>query len=545
ALSMEQEIHKTIAIDINKCTKCGRCLTICKKFGNQFQCEKCLQTGIAYCQNECPHHAILFTEIKSENFQPISTIQQYAKDKTIRQSYKQYLPFLSIFFIIGIVFPSLAFYFAGEYIWRPNPLYNIHEGISCIECHTPFEGIASEKCGICHYEETYDIKSHPLPLTAISCTLCHTDHHIDPEGITSTKYMKNNEWCISCHENALFHKNVPPVQETHAVHTKPFILQNFNHELHFRLEYDLTCQRCHQELGDKNEKLLPVVKHETCLECHADYTVKDHGNWDLCHKCHEDDPQHDSPLQTLIRTPFSEPQIKKITWKGSDPISNPIDGELRFIHQRHLERTEEYEDCLFCHDQGIRKDTAQKLDIELVCTKCHTQGKEIQVQTEQTTRDALSFNHIHHLTNMEERAYRVLFYQKSCQACHILDNENFKTLPKEDTCRKCHLGHYNYGENYKELTLCVYCHYDIVRNTWSPQNQTIQRKYDNFSHSSQAQQHLYISCEDCHGNLRTNTKRATQTPLNIEYCNKCHENKEEKGTNCQECHNYHSMFLKD
>jgi len=28
---MEQEIHKTIAIDINKCTKCGHCLTKKKK----------------------------------------------------------------------------------------------------------------------------------------------------------------------------------------------------------------------------------------------------------------------------------------------------------------------------------------------------------------------------------------------------------------------------------------------------------------------------------------------------------------------------------
>jgi len=28
---MEQEIHKTLVIDINKCTKCGHCLTIKKE----------------------------------------------------------------------------------------------------------------------------------------------------------------------------------------------------------------------------------------------------------------------------------------------------------------------------------------------------------------------------------------------------------------------------------------------------------------------------------------------------------------------------------
>lgn len=532
---MKQE-KKTLLIDTQKCNKCGRCLSICKKWGQNGDCEHCIANGMPLCANECPKGAIFFADKDIDNYKSISTIQNFSSN------HPGIIPYFLFFGIVGIFFPIVAFFYVGEYLWQPGNVYDIHDGIACIECHTPFEGVASEKCAICHEEACYDFQSHPLPMTAITCELCHQEHSLNKEGITTMQYMHNDNWCLTCHEEN--HKNVPDLIEEPTEYTKSFVLQNFDHQYHFYKRSDLTCQHCHSEIASNEDRLMPIVKYESCLECHEEYTVSNHGNWDLCHECHADDLDTKAPSQKLQRNANTEIEIVEVLWKGTREKTNKIDGKLTFNHERHLERTDPPEDCLFCHEQGVQELPAMQLDSTELCQKCHNEETHIELITQESIKDRLKFDHVIHLTKMEERYDRVLLYQKSCLACHELDeNGNFKKLPDEKTCRLCHVGHQNFGDKYETLISCTYCHYDTTKESWSEKNQKIYRKYGGFSHDHHGQQHKYLSCEDCHDKQKESTQRSKNVMLNLKQCEQCHNNTEEKGKDCFKCHGYHRMFI--
>lgn len=172
---------------------------------------------------------------------------------------------------------------------NPGQLVNGHQQISekCNSCHTPFWGIANNKCMSCHklseiekdalHEVTGSnpkISFHQY-LTNQKCTSCHTDHKgkkpdmplsIFSHNLLSQTYISN---CNSCHNKPTdtIHKLISSVcNNCHNTNGwKSFI--NFDHNMIQAVDKN-NCLSCHQKPND----LYHISNNNNCMSCHT--TIK-------------------------------------------------------------------------------------------------------------------------------------------------------------------------------------------------------------------------------------------------------------------------------
>jgi len=270
---------------------------------------------------------------------------------------------LFVFISSAVILAVLAIAYPDALL-SPGKLTKGHKAINndCLACHTPFRGITSVQCIICHKQSDIGVKtvaganlqkntSNVLfhkGLADNSCIECHTDHKgtlpshaVKPFRHTSLSLQLRND-CIACHTNQ------KPKDSLHQ-----FAKGN--------------CLECHQTTSWKpatfDHKSLAVSGGKQCVSCHKADQPADNmhrqtqASCGTCHSTsrwmpatfdHNSYYRLDSDHRTSCKTCHTDPDnYKKYTCYNCHEHS-----QSNIADQHREEGIYNYQNCMKCHRNG-------------------------------------------------------------------------------------------------------------------------------------------------------------------------------------------------
>ena len=401
----------------------------------------------------------------------------------------------------------------------------------CAACHAPFSSDYGAKCGKCHEglyaENAAEYAFHPFEAVGdVACSVCHMDHRGADASLVPSSSSEIDDatgWprmCSECHDKAL-----EPGTRGNRVRDRAgdavsrwLEVDGFSHKDHRVAEgraavasvplapeagqVPIDCAKCHvadttdgARASSVESSDFALVKYETCLECHADWSVPVHGrdeNGAACYACHAQAASPDAITADLSKVTLTAAgSVWKVPPRAHDmnkddclschvlPRGKAVASrdmvEMVFRHDHHLPTTAVAagtgltysEQCLPCHESLAASDT---LDGTVLvdtsgCVECHTDGEPVPVtMAGERSRVANDMFHRVHTIDPSTLAQGAVktFAQRStlansCVACHVPVEGEGRMGFREGTqdCRACHERHANTGQG-----RCVLCHVD-------------------------------------------------------------------------------------
>ncbi len=401
----------------------------------------------------------------------------------------------------------------------------------CAACHAPFSSDYGVKCGVCH-EDLYAADAaayafHPFEAVGdVACSACHLDHRGgDASIIPEAAFVMDEDtgrprMCSQCHDRAL-----EPGTRGKSVRDRAgdpvrrwLQVDGFSHRDHRVAEgraavaavplapeagqVPIECEKCHVPDTVAGAAPSPIasaeyalVTYETCLECHADWSVPVHGRDDdgvACYACHAKAATPSAITADLAHVTLPPagslwnvaPRAHDVN--GDDCLSCHVQRkerrgapreplEMVFRHDHHLRGTTVAagtgltfsEQCLPCHQTLSASDTLDGTPLVDTsgCIGCHTDGEPVPVTMAAAPSRTVSdmFHRVHTVDpSTLARGALKTFAQRAtlssgCVACHVpVAGEERMGLREGTTdCRACHERHANIGQG-----RCVLCHVD-------------------------------------------------------------------------------------
>ncbi len=183
---------------------------------------------------------------------------------------------------------------------RPGALSARHASLAqdCEACHTPFRGVESAGCVLCHATDAVTLarQSTSFHATVQSCSACHAEHQggvrptrMDHDvliAIGASRLRRAPETadrldCFSCHSNRSPHRDLfgKECAECHA--TESWRVAGFNHPSPASTD----CAQCHQAPPSHYMHHFHMVSMMVARQHHA--------RVDQCYLCHQTDAWND------------------------------------------------------------------------------------------------------------------------------------------------------------------------------------------------------------------------------------------------------------
>lgn len=344
------------------------------------------------------------------------------------------------------------------------PLFGVHQGLSCVDCHTSetlssFERIGND-CINCHTAD-FEMTNSPNHIEAgfsNQCLDCHTleeqdwrtdiiDHSFFP--LTDGHEIQD---CKKCHQTDNY-SDVP--RDCIGCHMQDY--ENTSSPDHEILNFNTDCTACHTTLPEW--KPAEFIEHDAsffpiysgahnevwsdCVECHSN--AQDFTEF-TCISCHSN-PETDNSHTNVTGYMYEDAACL-----ACHPTGNI---EMAFDHQQtDFPLTGSHTDvaCLDCHANGYEGTSTN-------CFDCHALDFEGSINPD----------------------HQELNLPTDCASCHTTDPEwypatfdlhdDFYPLVGEHAaiaanCAVCHNGDYNNTPND-----CIGCHQTDYENTSSPDHE--------------------------------------------------------------------------
>ncbi|MEM7263098.1 MAG: cytochrome c3 family protein, partial [Planctomycetota bacterium] len=433
----------------------------------------------------------------------------------------------------------------------PGPLAAAHAGLSCDQCHAPFENSSHTTClsSGCHADieirhpfEPASWTGHGGTLAAArigtnGCTICHSMHA--GEDIKPSYDEVERTSCYYCHD-----RDVPDVG-AEVKWRETFV--TFDHQKH--VSRGLGCADCHVKAAAGGEGDFAQVRYERCQECHSgvdgiptlttSWHGSDSGN---CQWCHEN--TGDPELKTVERSKSREiahytvkrrvhdfaahAGLKDVEGRtcischrrGGETLLAGTTVDAPFEHALHVATLSDATACAKCHGAIAESKTlaaGARPSIE-ECAACHHppgQPNENLVLARTSGADAdeterrRDFPHAFHTT---ERALAHPLLADGCLTCHDLglDSEDGTrgptTKPIANDCAQCHSDHALIGGGG-----CAGCHTPKSNGGLGHLAFTgvgVERVAVDFPHhiAGHQQESGYLKCDACHSEIGNSTE---------------------------------------
>ena len=422
----------------------------------------------------------------------------------------------ALFLGIGLL-AGLGLFSAGEEALQPGPLSRGHfravddRGMSCEQCHDPYQGVTNEKCVSCHEEHVLPDgqggRGHLVlassPETGFSCVSCHREHHGVEHDLGDIPFGWGEKGgglgdCLQCHED--YEQNSEGVglaEEVvkHAIRAvegraspevaeRPYSWGKFDHKIH-AIDGEMKCTACHERSDAEDRDYVVPSFDEACAACHGPEFRPSEGLLDSWKE------------NALVSAAWiEEARGKREHWSLSwHPCSqDKFEESLRTVS---LPTRQAAEFVLF---KKSHSDVLGVLhsDPSRSCTDCH---KNTSLLAGGEKLSAQPFNHGLHLDRKEEK------HEKNCRECHegvqearslvgLLDRK--AAIKDLSECGDCH------GENPPKLEPS-----ERISGSIEP----VERH--DFPHD----RHARLRCTDCHIVAGDGVRMTVKDAAN---CSTCH-----------------------
>lgn len=185
----------------------------------------------------------------------------------------------------------------------------------CFACHSPFFGVASERCTICHKPEAIGklttfgkMIQKPLASTPFhqkllkqDCLACHSDHagvkrfRLEGRFDHALLQAEARKECQSCHKSPVDSLHQQILGNCSQCHSQQkWVPATFDHDKYFALDRDhnVKCATCHLRNDYSNYTCYGCHEHtqEKIRREHIEEGIRDFRN---CVECHKNADEHD------------------------------------------------------------------------------------------------------------------------------------------------------------------------------------------------------------------------------------------------------------
>jgi hypothetical protein len=263
----------------------------------------------------------------------------------------------------------------------PGELVVAHQKLNndCFSCHTPFGGIANEKCMSCH------------TFTDIG------KNTVGTENTSLFHQQRSNQKCISCHSE---HQGLIPehrlisfkhellsastINNCMSCHTKP------SNNLHTHVSTH--CNTCHQTQSWKGSTSFhheALLNNENCASCHQKPIDNVHSFIkDNCNKCHNTNGW--TPSTFDHSTYFTLDHNHKTT-----------------CNTCHSNNSFSSFTCYGCHEHSERNIIAKHNEEGIYnisnCTTCHKSGNEHDIKNNDNSLNEKEWSKIKYITKSNDK----------------------------------------------------------------------------------------------------------------------------------------------
>ena len=378
---------------------------------------------------------------------------------------------------------------------------------TCLSCHSDYHrNTLSQNCTDCHGFEAFkpanafDHNRTKFSLTGkhqqVDCIKCHKIETADGQKFQQFQGILFSN-CTSCHIDVHKNKFGQDCRQCHNEESFHQIigLQNFDHnKTNFKLKNKHTavfCKLCHKTA------LTDPVKHERCVDCHADYHQNQFARQGIspdCSSCHSTygfagssytiakHNESEFPLEGAhLATPCFACHLKTEKWS------------FREIGIK----------CNDCHPDIHTTFIDPKYYPASDCRNCHSAGRWNEIKFDHAkTEFSLSGAHL----------------KQSCRSCHFFTNDTGKVSQRfsglTSKCTECHKDIHSRQFDNEGITDCNRCH---TSDNW---------KASKFDHDSTLfvldGRHKDVECVKCHKPTQVEDITFIQYKLNEFKCETCH-----------------------
>jgi hypothetical protein len=433
------------------------------------------------------------------------------------------------------------------------PLRGMHEGVSCVQCHTkPIFTNVGKQCADCHA----DIHKRQM---GANCEQCHTvkgwnvsvqqiNQHLNRFPLIGAHAALD---CDQCHTGAAVGQFQGLSTACYSCHQKDFVSTKSVGIDHVALGLPVTCEQCHSMdnwMGAKFDHLkftgfALTGAHATldCAACHAGGKFNNAAA--TCDGCHMADfnktnnpPHAQAGFPTTCQTCHSTTAWDPTTFDHSTFTKFPLTGAHVSVACTQCHINGQFvgtpTDCASCHMKDFNGTTTPnhvQSGFPTTCQQCHTT----------TTWNSASFDHS--TTGFTLTGAHVAL---QCTQCH---NTTFSPSGAysltSTTCITCHQTDFNNASNPNHVQSgfsqnCTQCH---NTTTWTGAA---------FDHSTTGftltGAHVALQCTQCHNT--TFSPSGAYNLSNSTTCITCHQTDFNGATNpnhvqsgfsqnCTQCHN--------
>jgi hypothetical protein len=433
------------------------------------------------------------------------------------------------------------------------PLRGMHEGVSCVQCHTkPIFTNVGKQCADCHA----DIHKRQM---GANCEQCHTvkgwnvsvqqiNQHLNRFPLIGAHAALD---CDQCHTGAAVGQFQGLSTACYSCHQKDFVSTKSVGIDHVALGLPVTCEQCHSMdnwMGAKFDHLkftgfALTGAHATldCAACHAGGKFNNAAA--TCDGCHMADfnktnnpPHAQAGFPTTCQTCHSTTAWDPTTFDHSTFTKFPLTGAHVSVACTQCHINGQFvgtpTDCASCHMKDFNGTTTPnhvQSGFPTTCQQCHTT----------TTWNSASFDHS--TTGFTLTGAHVAL---QCTQCH---NTTFSPSGAysltSTTCITCHQTDFNNASNPNHVQSgfsqnCTQCH-----NTTSWTGAAFDHSTTGFTLTGA---HVALQCTQCHNT--TFSPSGAYNLSNSTTCITCHQTDFNGATNpnhvqsgfsqnCTQCHN--------
>jgi len=377
----------------------------------------------------------------------------------------------------------------------------------CISCHADYhQKTLSTNCKQCHGMKAFkpalkfDHAKTKFKLLGkhkeLECAKCHKITEKNGKKFQAFKGIAF-EACTSCHQDVHKNKFGPTCTKCHTEQSFNIIKSNsgFNHDrTNFKLlgkHRTVSCKKCHKT------NLLDPIKHNQCIDCHADFhkgQFKKQGLTQDCADCHDTKGFTQSSF-TIERHDKTDFPLTSAHLATPCFVCHKKTGKWQFSNLGIK--------CIDCHDNIHKSYLDKKYYPESNCKNCHTSTRWVDI----------NFDHA-------KTGFDLLGKHKeqSCRTCHFKkladgkQQQQFKNLTS--SCNECHVDKHFKQFDIDGKTDCLSCH---NFNNW---------KAEKFDHNKTGfklvGKHKDVACAKCHKHKQIGENTFVQYKLNEFRCENCH-----------------------
>ncbi|HKO54234.1 MAG TPA: FHA domain-containing protein, partial [Thermoanaerobaculia bacterium] len=200
----------------------------------------------------------------------------YASAYRLRRTYLTRGSIIALLLIISFLVIAEVAKPERQKAFMPGEVSSAHKLVinDCAGCHTPWKGVAEERCANCHRPQS--APHSDIQAGAPSCIECHAEHRGQAKLTNVTERT-----CTDCHANLPAHVSAGSAVRfaritsftEHPQFTYPADANTlrFNHAKHLKpirnakgIPEQLKCEQCHEGAGEP----APVAFERHCQRCH-------------------------------------------------------------------------------------------------------------------------------------------------------------------------------------------------------------------------------------------------------------------------------------